>query len=136
MAGMTTKLVLQYFESQDVKAQQLEDTLIRAGWDFEGGSLMIFLDFDESETHVHLEGIDFINVPENKFGAMYEVLNDCNDLYSHIKFVLDKEHGQIVARDDDVISLDSCGPECFELMIRMLKVVEDAYPKFMKALWA
>ena len=71
-----------------------------------------------------------------KFDPMYKVVNECNDTYKHVKFVLDTEHSQINARDDDVIQLDSCGPECFELMIRMVKVVEAAYPKFMKAIWA
>lgn len=136
MAGIAAKLVSHFFESQDTKANELQDDLLRIGWGFDGGSLEIFFKFDETDTHVHLEGLNFINVPENKYDAMYKVLNECNDQYTHVKFVLDTESGQINARDDDVIQLDSCGPECFELMIRMVKVVEDAYPKFMKAMWA
>ena len=136
MAGMASKLVSQFFESQDAKARELREDLLSIGWNFEGGSLEIFFKFDESDTHVHLEGLNFIRVPENKYDAMYKVLNECNDQYTHVKFVLDTENGQINARDDDVIQLDSCGPECFELMIRMVKIVEDAYPKFMKAMWA
>ena len=42
----------------------------------------------------------------------------------------------INARCDNIIQLDTCGENCYELMIRMLKIVEDAYPSFMKALWA
>ena len=136
MAGMAAKMVLAYFEAQETKATELQDDLLRIGWNFEGGSMEIFLHFDESDTHVHLEGLNFIKVPESKYDKIYRVLNECNDNYSHVKFVLNLESGQINARDDDVIQLDSCGEECFELMIRMLRVVEDAYPKFMKAIWA
>ena len=136
MAGMAAKMVLAFFESQETKATELRDDLIRVGWNFDGGTMEIFLQFDESNTHVHLEGMNFIKVPENKYDNLYKILNECNDTYSHVKFVLDTEDGQINARDDDVIQLDSCGEECFELMIRMLRVVEDAYPKFMKAIWA
>ncbi len=136
MAGMAAKIVQQYFEAQDTKLNELSDDLLRIGWGFEGGSIDVFFKFDDTDTHVHLEGLNFIKVPENKFDSMYKVLNECNDQYKHVKFVLDTESGQINARDDDVIQLDSCGPECFELMIRMVKVVEDAYPKFMKAMWA
>lgn len=136
MAGMAAKIVSQYFESKETKLNELEEDLLKIGWNFQGGSMVVFFKFDDTDTHVHLEGLDFIRVPEDKFDSMYKVLNECNDSYSHVKFVLDTENGQICARDDDVIQLDSCGAECFELMIRMVKVVEDAYPKFMKAMWA
>lgn len=136
MAGMAAKMVMAFFEAKETKATELQENLLRVGWNFQGGSMDIFFQFDESDTHVHLEGLNFIKVPENKYDEIYRVLNECNDKYSHVKFVLDTENGQLNARDDDVIQLDSCGEECFELMIRMLSVVEDAYPKFMKAIWA
>ncbi len=136
MAGMAAKMVKQYFETQDTTPQQVKEDLLRIGWNFNGGSIQIFFHFDEEDAHVHLEGTDFVKVPEEKFDAMYKVLNELNDKYIHVKFVLDTEDGQINARDDDVIQLDSCGPECFELMIRMVQIVEDAYPVLMKAMWA
>lgn len=130
------KMVSAFFESQDTKLNELRDDLLLIGWGFEGGSIRIFFSFDESCTHVHLEGREFIKVPAEKYDAIYKTLNECNDQYVHVKFVLDTESGEICARDDDIIQLDSCGEECFELMIRMVKIVEDAYPKFMKALYA
>lgn len=136
MAGIAAKIVAQFFESKEMSAQVIDDNVLRLGWDFKGGSMAIFFHFDETDTHVHLEGYDFIKVPEDKFDNMYKVLNECNDTYTHIKFVLDTKRKEINARDDDVIQLDTCGPECLELMIRMVKVVEDAYPTLMKALWA
>ena len=134
--NMAAKMVAAFFEGQDIKVNGVRDDLLMIGWEFSGGSMRIFFNFDESCTHVHLEGVDFIKVPAEKYDAIYKPLNECNDQYTHIKFVLDTEDGYIVARDDDIIQLESCGEECFELMIRMVKVVEDAYPKFMKALYA
>lgn len=136
MALMAAKMVEAFFQSQGVTVEAIREDLIAGGYGFDGGSMKIFFHFDETDSHVHLEGVDFVQVPENKYDNMYKILNECNDQYTHVKFVLDTEHGQINARDDDVIQLDSCGPECFELMIRMVRVVEDAYPKFMKAMWA
>lgn len=136
MAGMAAKVVEQYFLAEGTHPELLRDDLLRTGWSFEGGSIDIFFHFDESDSHVHLEGVNFIKVPESKYDAMYKVLNQCNDQYTHVKFVLDTENGQLNARDDDVIQLDSCGPECYELMLRMVKVVEAAFPSFMKAMWA
>ena len=135
MAGMVANLVSQYFQAQDTKVRELRDDLLSVGWNFEGGSLQIFLQFNEEDNRVHLEGLDFAKVPENKYDALYKVLNECNDRYIYVKFVLDEENGQINARCDNIIQLDTCGENCYELMVRMLKIVEDAYPSFMKALW-
>ena len=136
MAEMALKLVAQYLESKDTKASQVDDDVLRIGWNFEGSSIDIFFQFDESDTHVHLEGINFVTVPEDKYDRMYKVLNQVNNEYKLVKFTLDEENGQIIARDDAVIQLDSCGEECFELMIRMVQIVEDAYPTLMKGIWA
>lgn len=136
MAGMAATVVSKYFEAQDTKPAQLREDLLRIGWGFEGGSIEVFFHFDEDDAHVHIEGINFINVPENKYDQMYKVLNECNDRYKHFKFVLDTKNGQITVSDDDIIQLDTCGPECFELMLRMVQVVQDVYPTLMKAMWA
>jgi hypothetical protein len=136
MAGMAAAMVSQFFQAQGVKVNELKEDLLRAGFGFEGGSMDIFFKFDDEDKHVHLEGINFLKLQKSKYDSMYRVVNECNATYNHVKFVLDEENEQIVARDDDVIQLDSCGPECFELMIRMVQIVQDAYPKLMKALWA
>ena len=96
------------------------------------------MQIDDEDTHVHLEGINFIKIPEDWYGTIYETINECNDAYNHVKFVLNTggpDVGQISAREDDIIQIESCGAECFELMLRMVRIVEDAYPKFMKVLW-
>lgn len=136
MAGMAAKLVAQFMETQNARVKEVREDLLAIGCSFEGGSIDIFFEFDNDDRRVHLEGVNFIKVPENKCDEMYKIVNECNDQYRHVKFVLDTEHGQIAARDDDIIQLDSCGPECFELMLRMLNIVQNAYPTFMKALWA
>ena len=141
MAGIAAKIVKQVLE-ENIKEDGPKPELIREdllvielpfkGINYQSASMVVFFKFNEDDDHVHLEGMRFVKVPEDKFDAMYKVLNECNDQYTHIKFVLDVEKGELNARDDAVIQLDSCGAECFELMYRMLKVVEDAYPKFMK----
>ena len=134
--NMAAKMVSTYFEGKDTKLNELRDDLLLIGWEFNGGSIRIFFSFDETSTHVHLEGRGFIKVPAEKYDALYKTLNECNNKYAHVKFVLDTQNGELCAQDDDIIQVESCGEECFELMVRMVKIVEDAYPKFMKALYA
>jgi len=130
------KMVSAFFESRDIKLSELSDDLLMIGAQFEGGTIRIYFSFDDSCNHVHVEGREFIKVPAEKYDAIYKTLNECNDQYLYIKFVLDTEGGMICARDDEIIQLESCGEECFELMYRMVKVVEYTYPIFMKALYA
>ena len=133
--GMAVKVMQQFLESQEIKYDLVRDNVIRVGWNFEGGNMDIYFDFDDDDSRVHLEGLNFIKVTEDKYDKLYKVLNTVNDEYKYVKFVLDTENGQINARDDALIQLDSCAQECYELMIRMLQIVEGAYPEFMKALW-
>lgn len=135
MSGMAIKMVAEFFESQDVKMEFIREDVIHGGFGFQGGHMDIYLGFNDDEA-VHVEGYKFINIPENKYDMMYKVINECNNEYRFVKFVLDTENGEINARMDAVIQLDSCGAECLELVIRMVRIVQDCYPKFMKALWA
>lgn len=137
MASMAAKMFGSYLESKDVKFQSVEDDILRVGWGLQvGSSISIFFHFQNEDTSVHLEGLDFVKIPEDKYDMIYKLLNELNDRYKHVKFVLNAETGMVAARDDDVIQLDTCCEECWELMIRMVQIVEDAYPIFMKALWA
>ncbi len=137
MAGMAAKVLAQFMESMETAPREVGENTVEIGWNFDGGSIDIVFSFDDEDRHVSIQGYNFVKgVPEDKYDALYKEINDCNAQYVHIKFYLDRSVGQILARDEDVIQLDTCGPECYELMVRMVKIVEDAYPKFMKAMWA
>ncbi|MBR6308590.1 MAG: YbjN domain-containing protein [Lachnospiraceae bacterium] len=138
MESAALKRVSEVLETKDIRADWIADNVLRTDWEFAYGRMIIFLQIDDEDTHVHLEGINFIKIPEDRYDIIFRMLNECNDAYNHVKFVLNTsgpDVGQISAREDDIIQLDSCGPECFELMLRMVRIVEDAYPKFMKVLW-
>lgn len=139
MAGMATKIVKGYFEDQGLKVDERNELTLRLGWGLRSagnGSIDIFFNFYEDDSRVHVEGINFCNVPEDKFDRMYKLMNDFNAHYSFVSFYLDEEHQQITAQVDAVIQLDTCGEECNELMERILAVVEDAYPEIMKTIWS
>ena len=55
MAGMAAKAVEAYFEDKDTRAQVVNDHLLTLNWGFNGGTMTIFLDFAEDDTHVHIE---------------------------------------------------------------------------------
>lgn len=139
MESKALKLVSETLESKGIRADMVADNVLKTDWEFAYGRMVLFLQIDDEDSHVHLEGINFIKIPEDRYMVIYKTLNECNDAYNHVKFVLNTsgpDVGQISAREDDIIQLDSCGPECFEMMLRIVRIVEDAYPKFMKVLWS
>ena len=125
-----------FLKEKNIKVSELREDLLMVEVGFSTGSVKIFVKFNESGDQVYLEGIDFIRVPTEKYEMIYNTLNECNNRYLHVKFVLDTKEGQLSARDDDIIQPDSCGEECFKLIARMARIIEDAYPRFMKALYA
>ena len=134
MAGLAERMIVEYFESKDVRAEVL-DGYFRVGWNIEGTSIDIFFVIDEDDSHAHLRGLNFVKIPESKFEKMYEVVNRLNDEYNYVKFIVDTEHETIAARDDAVIQLDSCGEECANLVRRIVSIVDDTYPRIMKIVW-
>ena len=42
----------------------------------------------------------------------------------------------LVMHDDAIVDVDSAAEECFELLVRMLKISEDIKPRIMKAIYA
>ncbi len=65
----------------------------------------------------------------------YKLLNAENAKYRWIKFYVDDDN-DIRAEMDAVLDLDTAGDECFELMLRMCDIVDDAYVEIQKGFWA
>lgn len=138
MANAAAKLFVSYLETKEINARFLdeEEKVVRVGWKLNNTSLGIIFFFSDDCSDVSLRGSEFINVPKDKADKVYKIINDCNNKYRWIKFVYNEGENEVRAEVDAVIQLDSCAEECFELMIRMSNIVDDAYPEFMKAMWA
>ena len=138
MASAAAKIFEAFMAANEINISYIdeEETIMRVGWKLDNTKIADYIIFDEGDEHIQIQGRDFIQIPENKYDIMLDVINDCNMEYRWIKFYLHKEQGEIVAMTDAIIQLDSCAEEIDELMHRMNNIVDDAYTKFMKALWA
>lgn len=90
---------------------------------------------DNNDVAVRLFGV--VNgVSEDKVGRILEVINECNRQYRYMKFVLDDERDINVEYDIPLKTTDdSVGEIGCEVFIRMIKIVEESYPKFMRVVW-
>lgn len=138
MANAAAKIYEAFLQSDNVNYSYIdeEEMIMRVGWKLDNTKIADYIMFDEDSEYIQLQGRDFIQIPENKYDLMLDVINDTNREYRWVKFCLDKEGGSIIAMVDAIIQLDTCAEEIDELMHRMNSIVDDAYTKFMKALWA
>lgn len=136
--NMAMRMTAAYMESKGVRCSVNEEkNLIRLGFKANNkGSIELMVIFDKDNGSVGLRSFDYCRFPEEKLAAMYEVCSKVNKEYRWIKFFVDERDNTVTLADDAIIQIDSCGEEIFELICRMVSIGDEAYPIFMKALWA
>ena len=137
MAYELAKVVSAFFDTKDLKHELTgeNESVIMTGFGGKEnvGSVGLVLFFDEERT-VHFTTKDFVHVPQNRMDAIYPLLNELNKRYRWAKFTVDDE-GDIFAETNGVLDLDTCGDECIEIILRLVDIVDDAYPSIMKGIY-
>ena len=127
-----------YLKKEELKFLDIDERAIRISWDAEniapGVDILVIFD-KENRNAAHFMCGGFCKAPENKMDVMLKVCNEANKQYRWIKFYINDSQ-EVMAEDDAVLDMASVGEECIELVARMVRVVDEAYPKFMKAIYA
>ncbi len=74
-------------------------------------------------------------VAEEKTTDVILACNDFNVKYKWVTAYVDSDN-DLVFHDDAILAPENAADEAFELMVRMLKIVEDVKPEFMRAIYA
>ena len=99
-------------------------------------SVRVVLIFDKDGGSVALRCFNIAKVPEDKLMAAYVALNELNGKFRWVKLHVDEDR-EITAEDDAVISPESAGAECLELIVRMIDIVDNnVYGEMMKLIWS
>lgn len=88
---------------------------------------------DGNDTAIRI--FDLVTVSPDKRGKLLEALNTLNCKYRYVKFTLNQENG-INLEYDYPFSGSHPEESALEMVIRLNKVVDDAYPELMRALWS
>lgn len=113
-----------------------ERSLVRIGFNLNNTQISIFVVFGEDDTDAHIEGRDFVKIPNDQTEKACRICNQMNNNYRWIKFVWDDDTSEMTVKCDAVIQLDSVAEEIYELVMRTASIVDNAYPEIMKSLWA
>lgn len=95
----------------------------------------VMIIFDKSEKSAGLRVFQLAAVDEEKRDEMLRVINRINSAYRWIKLTMNDE-GQVAAEADAVITQETVGPVCIEVMLRLVNILNDVYPDIMRAMWA
>ena len=137
--GLAIQMAKAFFESKNLRVNQTDDgKALRIGM---GGmknlqQTEVYVIFDDDDHSAAIRIFGFTQVAPEKYPVMYKVCSEMNKKFRWVKFYVNKDRNSINAEDDAKFEPETCGAEIFELVIRMLQIVDEAYPEFMKALWA
>lgn len=142
MIYKATKLIKEEMERQGLKysIEEFEDgsTLWVRFTINNGPSLQVkFISLDDkNDVAIRLFRI-VENVEESKVDEMLKAVNECNCEYRYLKFILDDECDVNIEYDLALRAEDtSVGAEACEILVRIVKIVDEVYPKFMKIIWS
>lgn len=90
--------------------------------------------FGDDGREVAIRCFSVAKVPDNKLAKAYELCSKLNDDWRWVKFFVDSDN-EITAADDAVIEPNTLGEECFELLVRCVRIVDKAYPEIMAMVW-
>mgnify|MGYP004500593961 CR=1 FL=1 len=142
MIYKASKLIAETFDEKGIKyGGQIEEhgdaSAVEAGFRIDNGPTVLarfFSSDDHNDVEARVFGI--INVKEEKRQQMLQQINAANRRIRHIKFSL-YENGDVNAEYDFPAELadEQVGEVAVEIFIRLMKILDDVYPDFMRAMW-
>ena len=113
--------------------------------EIDNGGAVIGIMFDSIVTSVIFEGNDdgkhvafrteLEKCPADKITDIMVVLNSLNEKYRWEKFYISTS-GNIRVEDDAIVSPETAGEECFELLIRTVSIIKEVRPVILKAMYS
>lgn len=136
-----TQSFINKLESKDLRYDYYEGTAernerIRVGFNGEhGNEIAFYFFFDPNGTTVNIKVFSICKVSAEKLMDLYVLLNQLNCEYRWVKFYLNDDN-EVTCSGDAVLQPESAGEELYELLSRFLGIIDDLYPRIMKAVWA
>lgn len=141
MIYKATNLIKQEMEEKGLYCSINEDDDISdvvVGFGIENGpDVDVHFISSDNDNDVIVRVFGFINhVAGDKEDKILKVINECNDTYRYLKFVLSNGNNVDIAYDFSMkIDDASVGVEAFNIFAQCVTIVRECYPMFMKVMW-
>ncbi len=126
-----------YLEEKGIKYTTDDETKVRVSFNVDNApSIAVNVFFDkEGAGKVRFVVWSIGKFPDAKLAAGMAACNALNAKYRWVKFYIDSDN-EGCADMDAIVDEETVGPECYELLLRMVNIVDEAYPEIMRALYA
>lgn len=140
MIYQATKLIHQHLsQAEGLKAFIDETENTSAVWlQFgikNGGSYRIRFISTDNDNDVAVRIFSLLSVEDDKRPQVLQALNTLNRRFRFVKFTLDDD-GDVNVEYDFPVSAGNLAAASKELVVRIVSIVDKAYPELMKAMWA
>lgn len=100
-----------------------------------GGSYRIRFISKDNDNDVAVRVFGLTNVDDAQRAKVLPFLNEMNAQYRFIRFVLDKDN-DVNIEYDYLVDCPDPAASARELIIRIVRIIDDVYPQLMRAIWA
>lgn len=130
-----TEGVIEFFKAKNLNfiPSRSDEKVDILDFPWEGRSLKCIFTGDDGEylsLFYYLE-----SAPEDKYADVLMVCNEMNAKYKWVKFYIDSDN-DITLQDDAILNVNNAGDETLELIVRMIDILNNAKPIFMRAIYS
>ena len=130
-------LFMRHMDRNNIKYTDVRENVVRVVYTGDNlRTIPVFVFFDaDGDPLVSFKCWEIANFKDEKMAGGVIACNQLNKEYRWVKFYLDDD-SDVVAQIDAYVDEETCGSECTNLVKRMVNIVDDGYPTFMRAMWA
>lgn len=110
-------------------------SLAFGGGDFSFSHVKIIVHFDDGGNSAHFLALDVAKAPEAKAANAMVACNTLNQNYRWVKWYV-SDSRDIIVDADAVIDDSTASQECHEVVLRMVNIIDGAYPQVMSAIFS
>lgn len=135
-----TELISQFFDEKEIRyrIQDLDEvSVVTANVAVDYTTFIIQFLSRDNENDVSIRVPNFVRYGNKNSATVLRVAAECNALFRYVKFTVNtEEHSVSVEYDMPQETADDALGECVhEMFRRIMQICDEAYPKFMEALW-
>ncbi len=128
------KLFMDRMDSENVKYTDTDENALKIVFNGENLSTIPVHAIFDDDGDVQFRCWNIANF-KDKMPAGLVACNKLNTKYRWMKFYIDKDYDLIASIDATAIEANT-GDVCMVTLSRMISIIDDSYPIFMKALWS
>lgn len=132
------EIVTAYLDSQGIKYLNSVDHPSRISLLFNTDNIpqiTVNVFFDEQDKpNVQFVGYDIVKFNEENLIKGLKICNELNMEYRWLTFYINDTHS-LVVNADALYNTENCGEISLSYILKMVNIVDQAYPKIMKNLW-